>query len=162
MSTLQQGSQAELWQALIRESAQRGGIALDEHEESYLGFVLIRFQRDTQFAAHTLALDWLRAHEEARHARADALRDVGDRCLLLAGLFPQQAERRRVSLDYFVTLGRGSYAGVAECARAGYAALFEQLARAFLRLVDVLDGLRPQAGPRLLAIATAPVGTRRH
>jgi hypothetical protein len=39
--------------------------------------------------------------------------------------------------------------------------LFEQLARAFLRLVDVLDGLRPQAAPRLLAIAPSP-GTRRH
>jgi hypothetical protein len=158
---LRQGTQAELWQALIREGARRRRIELDEHEESYLGFVLIRHQRDAQFAARTLALDWLAAHEERAQARADALRDVGDRCLLVAGLYPQLAQRRRVSDDYFVELGGGAYAGVADVARAGYASLFAQLARAFRRLVDVLRGAR--------AVATLPPpdtghdpDTRRH
>lgn len=148
-----QGTQSELWQALVREGAQRRGVALDEHEESYLGFVLIRHQRDAQFAAHTLALDWLAAYEERAQVRADALRDVGDRCLLVAGLYPQLAKRRRVTPDYFVDLGGGAYAGVADVARAGYGELFAQLAQAFRRLVAVLRGAREVAcAPHQLAV----------
>lgn len=146
---LRQGTQSELWQALVREGAQARGIALDEHEESYLGFVLIRHLRDAQFAAHTLALDWLVAQEERAQARADALRDVGDRCLLVAGLYPQLADRRRVTPDYFVDLGSGAYAGVADVARAGYAQLFAQLAHAFARLVAVLRAMRGPAAHEL-------------
>jgi hypothetical protein len=148
---LMHGTQAQLWQALIRDSARRCGARLDETEECYLGFVLIRHQGDSQLASRTLALDWLHAHEERAQARADALRDVGDRCLLLAGLYPQLAERRRVSNDYFIELGCDAYAGVAAAARAGYAALFAQLAEGFRRLVTVLRCARgDDATKRLL------------
>jgi hypothetical protein len=150
MPLLLQGAQAELWQGLIREGAARSHVQLDEHEESYLGFVLIRHLRDAQFGARTMALDWLNACEEDGQVRADALRDVGDRCLLIVGLFPHLAEHRRVSPDYFVALGRDAYAGVADCTRAGYAALFAHLARAFRRLVAVLGHVRDDGGERTL------------
>jgi hypothetical protein len=141
MLALHQGRQAELWQALIRDGAARRRLALDECEECYLGFVLIRHQRDAQLGARVLALDWLGAHEERGQQRVDALRDVGDRCLLIAGFYPELAQRRRVSTDYFIELGRGAYAAVADCARGGEASLFAQLARAYLRLVRVLRGM---------------------
>lgn len=136
------GPQSELWQSLIQEGAARHQVLLDEHEESYLGFVLIRHLRDEQLAARVLALDWLHANESFGQCRADALRDVGDRCLLIAGLFPDLAQRRRVSSDYFAALGRDAYAGVADSTRAGYAQLFDQLARGFGRLVRVLTAVR--------------------
>jgi hypothetical protein len=139
---LRQGTPAELWQALIRDAAVGSGIALDEQEECYLGFVLIRHQRDAQFAAHTLALDWLHAQEHSGATRADALRDVGDRCLLVAGLYPHLAARRRVTPEYFEHLGEHAYAGVAAATRAGYASLFRQLARAVHRLAGVLRDAR--------------------
>lgn len=142
MHSIQFGTASELWQRLIDEGAQRGRVRLDEQEACYLGFVLQRHQRDAQLAAHTLALDWLQAQEEVGRSRADALRDVGDRCLLVAGLYPRLAERRRVSPDYFVVLGRDAYGGVADCTRAGYGELFAQLARAFARLVAALAGMR--------------------
>lgn len=148
MDPIRCGTASELWQGLIDEGARRRGVRLDVQEESYLGFVLQRYQRDAQFAAHTLALDWLAAQDEIGTRRADALRDVGDRCLLVAGLFPRLAERRRVPPAYFVALGRDAYAGVAHCARAGYGALFAQLAEAFARLVEALLGMRDDAGRR--------------
>lgn len=165
MQALRQGRQAELWQALIQEGAARSCVRLDEYEESYLGFVLIRHQRDEQLGARTVATDWLQAFDEIGQVRADALRDVGDRCLLIAGLFPWLAERRRVSPDYFVALGRGAYAGVADCTRSGYADLFAQLARAFRRLVEVLGHLRhDDSDPRsrIPLAATASLRTRSH
>jgi hypothetical protein len=150
LQTIRQGTPTELWQTLIDEGAQRRGVRLDEQEACYLGFVLQRHQRDAQFAAHTLALDWLAAQEEIGRTRADALRDVGDRCLLVAGLFPRLAERRRVSPQYFVALGQDAYGGVADCSRAGYGELFGQLARAFARLVAALGGMRQGGTPPLL------------
>src|SRR5690606_10642090 len=100
-----QGAPAALWQALVHEAAGRAGHPLDETRESYLVFVLLRFQNDGALLARTQALDWLHALGQAGQVRADALRDVGDRCLLIAGLFPGLAARRRVSVDYFVELG---------------------------------------------------------
>src|SRR5690606_20899169 len=104
-----------------------GAPALDESRESYLVFVLLRHQRDAQLLARIQALEWLQAQELAGSTRRDALRDVGDRCLLVAGLFPALAERRRVSVDYFVELGRGAYQCVADAGRDAYAGLFARL-----------------------------------
>ena len=67
---------------------------------------------------------------------------MGDRCLLIAGLFPALAERRSVSRDYFVDLGRSAYAEVAEASRNAYAALFDQLARTYRELVQTLLAMR--------------------
>jgi hypothetical protein len=144
-----EGAQLELWQGLVRDGEERSGIELGESVQSYLVFVLMRYLRDGALAAHIMALDWLEAAERTGSARADALRDVGDRCLLIAGRFPRLAERRRVGPDYFSQLGSGAYRGVAEAARAGYAALFAELARAFDAMVRVLDAL-PRRGAVLL------------
>src|SRR5690606_29073482 len=75
-----------------------------------------------------------------------SLRDVGDRCLLVAGLFPDLAQRRRVSVDYFVDLGRGAYQAVADAGRDAYAELFAHLAAGYRELVSVLRRIRGAAG----------------
>ncbi|RRN56333.1 hypothetical protein EIM48_07290 [Pseudoxanthomonas sp. SGNA-20] len=160
MFEMKQGAPAELWQALVREAAGRAGHPLDESREAYLVFVLLRYQGDAQLLAHTHALDWFRAQEQVGRLRADALRDVGDRCLLVAGLFPGLAARRRVSVDYFVELGRGAYRGVAEASRAAYGALFGQLAEGYRELVQVLRGLRGE--PQFRHAWPAPAGQTRH
>lgn len=149
METIRQGAQAELWQALVREGCERSGQRLDESCESYLVFALLRHQRDAHLLARTQALEWLHAQSQVGALRADALRDVGDRCLLIAGLYPALAQRRRVRVDYFVELGRGAYHGVAEASRAAYAALFAQLADTYHELVRALQAMRGPAAARL-------------
>ena len=151
-----EGPQLALWQDLVRDGEQHAGVALGESVQSYLVFVLMRYLRDSALAAHVLALDWLTAAEHTGRARADALRDVGDRCLLIAGRFPALAARRRVSADYFATLGCGAYYGVAESTRDGYAALFAELASAFDAMVRVLGAL-PRQGVIALPQAWAEV-----
>ena len=141
------GAQAELWQSLVHEAGERLHAPLDESRESYLVFVLLRYQRDESLLARTLALEWFAAQANVGSARADALRDVGDRCLLIAGLYPGLAERRRVGVDYFIDLGRGAYFEVAQASRNAYANLFEQLARSYRELVRTLRALRTQPQP---------------
>lgn len=150
IETFQQGTPVQLWQALVHEAGQRAGHSLDEARESYLVFVLLRFQRDAQLLAHTHGVDWLDALELAGTARGDALRDVGDRCLLVAGLFPDVAERRRVSVGYYIDIGRAAYRGVAEAGRRATAALYEQLAASYRELVRTLAAMRRLDAPGLL------------
>lgn len=73
-----------LWQALIREGEARRHLALGEELEAYLVFALMRHLGDAHLASRTMAEEYLHAHE--RPLRPDRLRDVGDRCLLIAGL----------------------------------------------------------------------------
>jgi hypothetical protein len=136
-----QGAPAELWQGLVREAGARAGCTLDEACESYLVMVLLRHQREPRFFERAQALDWLQAQQLPARQRADALRDVGDRCLLVAGLYPGLAERRRVTVDYFADLGRSAYLGVAEASRAAYATLYAHLAEAYRDLVRILDAM---------------------
>ncbi|MDH7453783.1 hypothetical protein QF205_12000 [Luteimonas composti] len=150
MGTIRQGAAAELWQSAIREACRNGWPELDEAQESYLVFVLLRHQRDARLLARIQALEWLDAQQQAGSARADALRDVGDRCLLVAGLFPALAKRRRVSVEYFVDLGRGAYQGVADAGRDAYAGLFARLAETYRDLVSVLRGVRGTAAASAL------------
>ena len=140
--TIRRGAAAELWQALVHEAGTRAGTPLDEMRESYLVFVLLRYQRDDSLLVRTQALEWLAAQACSGTQRADALRDVGDRCLLIAGLYPGLAERRRVGTDYFIDLGRGAYHEAAEASRNAYAALFEELARSYRELVRILHCVR--------------------
>ncbi|CAD2253414.1 hypothetical protein QSH46_008800 [Xanthomonas arboricola pv. juglandis] len=140
--SFKQGAPAELWQALVREAGQRIAQPLDESREHYLVFVLLRLQRDAQLFSRTQALAWLHAQDQIGSLRADALRDIGDQCLLIAGLFPGIAQRRRLSVDYFIELGRGAYFEVADT-RYSDAGLFAQLAATYRELVRTLAALRP-------------------
>ena len=153
--SVRQGAPAELWQALVHEAGVRVGEPLDESHESYLVFVLLRHQRDPQLLARIQALEWLEAQYSTGAQRRDALRDVGDRCLLIAGLYPKLAERRRVGTDYFIELGRGAYLEVAETGRSAYAALFAQLANGYRGLVRTLRAIRSEETWDLLAPASA-------
>jgi hypothetical protein len=139
-------SATALWLELVREAAQRAGARLDEDLESYLVFTLMRHLGDAPLGQRIMALELLEALLKDGRQREQELRDVGDRCLLIAGLYPQLAERRHVPLRYFLDLGRGAYDQLGCELRATLAALYAQLARAFAQLVRVLLEVRRLSG----------------
>jgi hypothetical protein len=79
--------------------------------------------------------------------------------LIVAGLYPQQATRRRVSIGYFRELGAAAYQEAAERVRAGLGDLYRELSGAFARLVEVLARVRLRETAQLLELAhvAAPV-----
>ncbi len=168
--SLRQGYATELWQQLVQEGGSRCGTHLDEELESYLVFLLMRHQRDAPLLGRVFALELLAAMELIGSQRIDELRDVGDRCLIVSGLFPEQAARSRVSAGYFESVGASAYLAAAEQARSTYAALFMRLAEAYAALVEVLGGVRRVAHSnttvdlRLTPLATMVQSgsTRRH
>jgi len=137
-----EGTATALWQGLVKDAEARASRQLGDDLESYLVFTLIRHQADGRLAGRTMALEWLETLLSSGRRREHGLRDVGDGCLLIAGLYPEQAERRRVSLSYFQDIGSDAYRHLGAVASDGLNRLFEQLAQAFAELVRVLFELR--------------------
>ena len=131
-----------LWQGLVQDAESRAAHRLGENLESYLVLTLMRHQTDAQLGRRVFALEWLESLVARGKRRQEWLRDVGNNCLLIAGLYPEQAERRRVSLSYFQDFGRKAWENLGERPQGGLETLFQELARAFAVLVRVLFELR--------------------
>lgn len=140
----------ELWHELVCEGERRAGTPLDETSESYLVFTLMRHDRDAPLAHRIMAIELLSALERGGTLGGQELRDVGDRCLLIAGLYPELANRRSVPLSYFTDLGRTAYDRLAQQTGRAVAELYQTLVRVFTRLVRVLVELRQLASERPL------------
>lgn len=138
---MQQSSTAH-WQQLVAEAEARCGADLGEDAQSYLVFLLMRYLRRDDLLRRLLALGYLQAMASSGTRRAERLRDVGDECLLIGGLFPGQVRRRRVSLGYVIGLGQGAYGELAATDGSALGGLFQHLAQEFPVLLDVLGQLR--------------------
>ncbi len=126
------------WQALISEATVGAHIRLNEDLESYLVFLLMRFSTKPEIAQSVLAIDFLSAFDDNVADRSGQLQQVGDKCLLLAGLFPGRAERKHVRISYFIHLGRSAYSSLSYVSTPSWAGLFNDLSAAFVPLTDVL------------------------
>ena len=133
------------WHVLVNEAQCAAACQLEEPLESYLVFLLMRFTRRPDMLSRIMASDYLESQKNGK-VREEQLRDVGDHCLLLSGLFPSQAQRRRVSPGYFVDLGRSAYYEIAERGLHMAHTLFADLAREFVMLMDTLQAIRSLSG----------------
>ncbi len=143
-------SAMEEWVTLVNEAEAAAEHPLDDDMESYLVFLLIRFTDKPELASGVLALDYLRGMQLSGQMAQDQLRDVGDKCLLYSGLFPERATRRRVQASYFVDLGRGAYDQLGQRLKNSSATLYQRLATTFVSLMDVLHAMRELGQPSRL------------
>ncbi len=146
-------SELSQWHTLVHEAELDYGCQLDEAMQSYLVFTLMRFSKNQQLNAHALALDYLTSHHLPNNLRSEQLRDIGDQCLLVSGLYPQSTEKRQVSATYYVDLGRSAYHHISTVTQKGIAELYQQLAESFILLMDLLQTIRQYTVPALQPIA---------
>ena len=130
------------WHSLVCEAEQVAQCYLDEELQSYVVFLLMRFLGKPQIASRIVALDYLHGMRASGSSQYEALRDVGDICLLHAGLYPERSRRRRVSRDYYVEMGCGAYLQLADAVSHGLAALFGRLSQEFLDIMNILQSMR--------------------
>jgi len=130
------------WQALVKEAEKSSHMLLHEDLESYLVFLLVRFTGKPEMAKSVLALEFLHGAQAVGQQQQEELRDVGDKCLLTAGLFPGRAIRKRVRISYFVQLGQNAYAALAVNSKQTLAELYKALEEGFVSLMDVLHVVR--------------------
>ena len=146
-------SELSQWHTLVQEAEQDYGSHLDEAMQSYLVFTLMRFAKNQKFNSNALALDYLTSHHLPQSLRSEKLRDIGDQCLLVSGLYPQSAEKRQVSASYYVDLGRSAYHHISMVTQQGIAELYLQLAESFILLMDLLQTIRQYSMPALQPMA---------
>ncbi len=139
------------WQRLVQEASSNASRTLDEELESYLVFLLARYCRKTDVLHRTMALEYLHSLVAQGYVRNERLRDVGDHCLLFAGLFPHVARKRMVRISYFIQLGRSAYQQLSEALNQSAARLYSDLSAAFITLMDVLQSMRELQGKPCLS-----------
>jgi hypothetical protein len=130
------------WQALVKDAESTSHLILDNELESYLVFLLGRFNQRPDIAGSVLATEFLSSLEKGPHDQCNCLRELGDKCLLFAGFFPGQAEKRRVKIKYFIELGQTAYVQVASLSKTQSASLFHALSCGFVSLMEVLQAIR--------------------
>lgn len=130
------------WHALVYEAQAATQVILTENTESYLVFLLMRFSQTTKLVESVIAIDFLESNQMAGQRRIDQLQAVGDKSLLLCGLFPGLADKRRVGLEYFSGIGKAAYLTVSELYSAQSSELYLQLSDQFLNLQNVLQAMR--------------------
>lgn len=140
------------WKALVDEAEASCCLHVQDDLKSYLVFLLMRYTGAAELADAILALDYLQGLDSHGQVREARLCEVGDKCLLFSGLFPGRAERQRVRISYYVSLGEAAYEFLAGCARGARAGLYHALAAQFVPLMDVLQATRAGEQPTLAAL----------
>jgi len=129
------------WHSLVCEAETAAQIHLDEELQSYLVFLLMRFLGKPNIVSKILALDYIDSLLSSGHLKQEKLREVGDVCLIHAGLFPKRARRKRVSEQYFVELGSGAYQQLSVVVESQVADLYYRLSHSFLPLKNLLHAM---------------------
>ncbi|MCA0402891.1 MAG: hypothetical protein LCH30_03745 [Proteobacteria bacterium] len=138
------------WHALVNEAQATTRHILDENTESYLVFLLMRFSQGPQLMESVLALDFLESMQRGTRHQAEKLKEIGDKSLLFCGLFPGIAEKRHVSLDYFIDLGQAAYLIAGELQEKHPTNLYIQLSSKFIELQQILQAMRAEFKAPLL------------
>lgn len=137
------------WHSLVSDAEAMNGVTLAEQLESYLVHTLVRYTTRPDMTRRIMALDYLDAMQNAGQQRQGQLRDVGDQCLLFAGLFPKRARRRHVKVSYFVDLGRSAYQDIADTEH-DWSDVYSELASEFVTLMETLHTIRKMSDQQAL------------
>ncbi|MBS0350833.1 MAG: hypothetical protein JSR33_06570 [Proteobacteria bacterium] len=132
------------WQSLIAEAAEQAGYHCDDQIQHYLAITLDHFTTDHHLCSAVIALDFLLALSTIGQEGGGKVRQVGDECLLLAGLFPERAKRKQVPLEYFVRIGQQAYHLLTHAHFQWLydQKLFNKLSEEFPNLINVLQTMR--------------------
>lgn len=138
MGILYNSSSLALWHDIVLEAEKVCDIALEEELESYLVFLMIRYTGAPEVAKKIIATDFLEGVQLQNNMRALALQNVGDKCLIVSGLFPRVAVKRLVKISYFVHLGQSSYATISK----NHDDIYSLLSKQFVTLMDILQSIK--------------------
>jgi hypothetical protein len=141
MSLLLQATPIAQFYTLINKAQAEASLYLKEELEAYLVFLLMRFCQKPELAKQVLGLAFLEAYQKASRDSTN-LKEIADSCLIFAGLFPGYAQKRRVSVRYFIDLGQSAYAQAAHYTRPTEANLYQDLSNEFIKLSTVLHATR--------------------
>jgi len=129
------------FQEMIRQAGYDAKIDLSHELEAHLVYLMMRYLHGSSRLNCAVALQVMKTAEARGGACIDTLNDTGDVCLLLAGLFPEQARRHMLSASYFARIGCDCYRFLAGCTMATRARMYRRLSDGFGDMIGVLRTL---------------------
>lgn len=124
----------------VGDAQTRTNTVLPREVEAYVVHLLADCARKPALAGRRtgpLALDYLNARAAAGSARAQALRQVGDRALFIAGVVPHSIDRGAVDIRYVRSVGTTAYRQISD--GHGALAVFHRLADEFAAAAEVIS-----------------------
>ena len=135
-----EGSLEAFFFAQVGDAQARTGANLPREVEAYVVHLLADSVRRPALAGRRtgpLALDYLSARAAEGTLRTQALRQVGDRALFIAGVVPHSLDRSAVDLRYVRSLGSDAYRQISD--GHGPLAVFNTLADRFETAAEVIS-----------------------
>ncbi len=145
MKILTEATPLALWYEALQEAQLDSQIALKDDVEAYLVYLLMRNVNNPNLAREIMASKFLDGIGQPMQQRGVILQTVGDQCLLITGLFPALAEKRRVKVRYYIELGQIAYEVISRKNND----IFSLLSKQFVLLTDVLQSVRPDTSASL-------------
>lgn len=133
----------EIWHKLVVEAEIESKVMLSENVESYLVFMLIRQTQQKYNFRDAVTLDLLGSMQKFGEQKEDNLRIMADKCILIAGLFPNQAKKHLVKVSYFIKVASAGYGLIADQLDQGeWRNTYQELHESANDMVYVLDHAR--------------------
>jgi hypothetical protein len=139
---LSRQTSTEFFKELVAEAMNRRQLEADHLTEYYLVNLLCQYVRLDPVAhadyGEPLAVRLARALESGGGDQRARLRSLGDFSLFTSGFFSDSLRRRVVDVDYYKAMGEYAYGSLSRDDRDAFAGVFGELARKFVRFMDVL------------------------
>ena len=88
------------WYSMIEKAKIISGYNFSDSVQHYLVLTLRQFTTNQDLASKVLAIDFLTHSEMSTANDQRSIRDLGDHCLVLSGLFPERIVKKNISLNY--------------------------------------------------------------
>ena len=128
-----QTADCAVWHALMSKSQLVSKIQLPYAVEAYISDLVVRAMHARRFEANSSIENLLFGAEHGD------LQQIGDECLVLAGLMPEHVIQEEIPVSYFVNVAFRAYSQLADDLGA---AIYAELATNLIDCVDVLHTLR--------------------
>ena len=114
MKILTESTDKALWARAFQEAQLEAQVILQEEVSSYLVLMLMRYIVFSQLTQQVIAINFLKSIQSSANIQKAALQNVGDQCLIITGFFPGMAEKKHISLRYYIDIGQMSYSMISQ------------------------------------------------
>ena len=130
----------DVWHHVINRACDNNHIVLAPALKHYLLMTITHYQAAENLHDELLGGNLLKASTLPSMKKKALLRETGDRCLIMAGFFPNKHKAMHVSRGYFVQVGKTAYRYIAydRNMKKLDSELYEQLDQNFLTLVYII------------------------
>jgi hypothetical protein len=143
LSNFEESSCAQ-WTQLINKAINYCDYKINHHLAHYLVITLQHYSSQLSLPHTIIGKEYLQALELSGIQKGSALRQIGDECLILTGLFPGKIQQKKISLAYTVNIGKMSYLEIFNNPQLSNmnVSVFQELDQHFIGLVDILYVIR--------------------